>query len=66
MEASNAPDVFQAKMSSLFNDLEYVRTYLDDLLILSSSTFEDHLDKLDFGICRKKNLYKCPKVNFRS
>ena len=46
MGASNAPDVFQAKMGTLFQDLEYVRTYIDDLLILSSSTFEDHLDKL--------------------
>jgi len=46
MGASNAPDVFQAKMNSLFNDLEYVRAYIDDLLILSNSTFEDHLDKL--------------------
>ena len=46
MGASNAPDVFQAKVNSLFNDLEYVRAYIDDLLILSSSTFEDHLDKL--------------------
>ena len=46
MGASNAPDVFQAKMNSLFNDLEYVRAYIYDLLILSSSTFEDHLDKL--------------------
>ena len=46
MGASNAPDVFQAKMNSLFNDLEYARTYLDDPLIISSSTFEDHLDKL--------------------
>jgi hypothetical protein len=33
-------------MGTLFKDLEYVRAYIDDLLILSSSTFEDHLDKL--------------------
>ena len=46
MGASNAPYVFQAKMGTLFQDLEYVRAYIDDLLILSSSTFEDHLDKL--------------------
>ena len=46
MGASNAPDIFQAKMGTLFQDLEYVRAYLDDLLVLSSSTFEYHLDKL--------------------
>ena len=26
--------------------LEYVRTYIDDLLIISTSTFEDHLTKV--------------------
>ena len=30
----------------LFDDLQYVRASLKDLLILSSSTFENHLDKL--------------------
>ena len=33
-------------MNSSFNHLGYVRAYIDDLLILSSSTFEDHVDKL--------------------
>ena len=46
MGACNAPDVFQAKMGTLFQDLEYVRAYIDDLLILSNSTFEDHLNKV--------------------
>ena len=46
MGASNTPDISQAKVDSLFNDLEYIRTYLDDLLVLSSPKFEDHLDKL--------------------
>ena len=25
--------------------LEYVRTYLDDILVISNGSFEDHLDK---------------------
>ena len=33
MGASNSPDVFQAKMGTLFQDLVYVCAYLDDLLI---------------------------------
>ena len=37
--------MFQAKMGTLFQDLEYVRAYLDALLILSSATFDDRLDK---------------------
>ena len=47
MGLCNSPDIFQEKMSTLMHDLEYVRTYIDDLLILSSGSWEDHLEKLD-------------------
>ena len=33
-------------MNELFNDLEYVRAYIDDLLIISNGSFEDHLNKV--------------------
>ena len=46
MGLCNSPDIFQEKMNELFNGLEYVRTYIDDLLILSNSNFEDHLNKV--------------------
>ena len=42
----NSPDMFQAKMNKLFNGLEYVRAYIDDLLIISNGNFEDHLNKV--------------------
>ena len=42
----NSPDIFQEQMLDLFQDLEYVRAYIDDLLLISSGSFEDHLDKL--------------------
>jgi len=67
MGASNAPDIFQAKMGTLFQDLEYVRAYLDDLLIISCSTFEDHLDKLGKVLHRlqEKGLrINAPKLTF--
>ena len=32
-------------MNGLCNGLEYVRTYIDNLLIISNGSFEDHLDK---------------------
>jgi hypothetical protein len=47
MGVACSPDIFQAKMNTLFQDLEYVRAYIDDLLLISSNTFEDHLGKLD-------------------
>ena len=42
-----APDIFQNEMASLMEELEFVRVYLDDLLVISKGTFEDHLEKLD-------------------
>ena len=38
------PDIFQAKMSELMATLEFVRTYLDDLLCITKGDLEDHLE----------------------
>jgi Reverse transcriptase (RNA-dependent DNA polymerase) len=34
-------------MSELFDGLEFVRTYIDDLLCLTKGSFKDHLEKLE-------------------
>ena len=47
MGLCNSPDIFQEKMGTLMHDLEYVRAYIDDLLILTSGDLTDHLDKLE-------------------
>ena len=47
MGLCNSPDIFQEKMSTLLGDLEYVRTYIDDLLITTKSDWQDHLRHLD-------------------
>ena len=39
-------------MNELFEGLDYVRAYIDDLLVLSKGSFEDHLDKLDSVLYR--------------
>ena len=52
MGLCNSPDIFQEKMSELFDGLEYVSTYIDDLLILSKGTYEDHLEKLERVLVR--------------
>jgi len=46
MGLCNSPEIFQEKMSTLMQHLEFVRAYIDDLLILTNGTFEDHLEKL--------------------
>jgi hypothetical protein len=52
------PDVFQNVMSKLVQDMEYVKTYLDDLLILTNrnSSFKDHLLKLEMRNGSSKTL----------
>jgi hypothetical protein len=47
MGIAGSPDIFQGKMSVLMESLEYVQAYLDDLLCISKSSLEDHLQKLE-------------------
>ena len=60
MGIKNSPDIFQEIMTNLFGDLEYASTYLDDILILSNGTFEDHLKKVHTVLARLQ------KANFRA
>ncbi len=46
MGIAGYPDIFQSKMLELLESLEYVWAYLDDLLCISRSSFEDNLEKL--------------------
>jgi hypothetical protein len=45
MGIAGSPDIFHSKMLELIEDLEYVQAYLDDLLCISRSSLEDHLEK---------------------
>jgi hypothetical protein len=47
-----APDDFQNVMSKLVQDMEYVKTHVDDLLILTNSSFKDYLLKLEMVLAR--------------
>ena len=47
MGLRNSPDIFQEKMNKLFNGLEYIRIYIDDLLFVSNKSFKDHIKTLD-------------------
>jgi hypothetical protein len=52
METKISPEGFQPVMYKLNQDLEYVRTYLDDLLILTNKSFNNHLIKLEMVLVR--------------
>ena len=47
MGVCNSPDIFQSKMAELFQGFEHVRAYIDDLLLLTKSTWANHLDELE-------------------
>ncbi len=55
MGLNNSPDIFQEKMSDLMIDLEFVRAYINDLLILTKGDWLDHLEKLDKVLTRLKD-----------
>ena len=63
MGIAGSPFISQVEMSELMRNLEFVRTYLDDLLIITKLNLSDHLDKLT-GIHKvargrlKVNAYK--------
>jgi hypothetical protein len=52
MGVAGSPDIFQSKMSELMAALEFVRTYLDDLLCITKGSLEDHLEKLRVVLTR--------------
>ena len=49
MGLCNSPDIFQEKMNELYNDLEYVRSYIDDLLLK-----KDHLNTVKIVLNKHK------------
>jgi hypothetical protein len=65
MGIKNSPDIFQAVINDLLGDLDFVQVYLDDILITSNGTFQDHLQKLAIMFKRlehanfRANLHKC-------
>ena len=52
MGLCTAPDIFHERMAELMQDFEFVRTYLDDILILSNGSYEDHLEQVEQVLAR--------------
>ena len=47
MGYAGSADIFQAEMMDLMEALEYIRAYIDDLLVITiRGSLEDHLEKL--------------------
>ena len=54
MGLRDSPDIFQEKMYELFNSLDYIKTYIDDLLIISRKFLKDYIKKLDIFLNKLK------------
>ena len=67
MGIAGSPDIFQAKMSKLMVALDFVRTYLDDLLCITKASLDDHLDHLRLVLIRLREVglkVNSPKSKF--
>ena len=60
MGVANSPEFFQQKMIYLFHGLKFIRTYIDDLLILTKGYWTDHIPKLELMHNKLKGKgFKC-------
>ena len=42
-----APDIFQEWMSALMDNIDFIRVYLDNFLIITLGSFEEHIAKTE-------------------
>ena len=50
-----ATDIFQARLGDLLGDLPHVVVFLDDILIVSAGSFDDHLEQVEAVLQRLLN-----------
>jgi hypothetical protein len=55
MGFTGSADIFQAEMGNLMASLEYVRAYIDDLLVITKGSLDDHLVKLEAVFIRLRD-----------
>ena len=55
MGLCNSPDIFQEKMSELMYGLENVRAYIDDLLVISTGIYSEHLTEVEKVLARLRD-----------
>jgi hypothetical protein len=55
MGFGGSADIFHAQMMDLMASLEYVRAYIDDLLIITRGTLDDHIAKIETVFTRLRD-----------
>ena len=57
---ANYPDIFQQKMNDLFHAFEFIREYIDGLLILTKGYWTYNVHKLELTLNKlKEKGFKC-------
>eukprot|EP00957_Ditylum_brightwellii_P096746 7368203-Ditylum_brightwellii.AAC.1 len=54
MRLCNIPGIFQEKVSKMFANIKEVRVHINNLLIITTGSWENHLEKLDKVLNRLK------------
>ena len=52
MGFGGSADIFRAQIMDLMAALEFVRAYMDDLLIITKETLDEHLQKMETVLTR--------------
>jgi hypothetical protein len=55
MGFGGSANIFRAQMMDLMPSLEYVRAYIDDIVIITRGTLDDHLLKIETVLTRLGN-----------
>jgi hypothetical protein len=55
MGFARSADIFQAETGNLMATLEYIRAYIDHLLVITMGSLDDHLEKLKQVFIRLRN-----------
>ena len=51
---ANSQYIFQQKMNDLFQGFEFIRVYIDNILLLTNVYWTDHVHKLDLTLNKLK------------
>ena len=54
MGVFNSQEIFQQKMNDLFIGFEFIRSYIDGILILTQGNWTDHVHKLESTLNKLK------------
>jgi hypothetical protein len=59
MGLNGSPHIFQAIINNIMGDLPNVRAYLDDILITTAGSYEDHLTHVELVLPRLSDVGSC-------